>query len=135
MLNQTEVVISKGPSEDLDGFIEAMDRLLRISRFFNSRENYAATESTLLLVNSLLSKATKMAEIEFNKMLTALRFILFCLFLNDKSTLIIKLTNRLTKTNDSSPMVTTNLDLPNGSPGILDGQNQYINLIKLVILF
>lgn len=77
MLNQAELVIFKGPSDDLDGFLEAMDQLLRISRFFNSHKSYASSESTLLLVNSLLSKATKMAETEFNKMLTALRFILF----------------------------------------------------------
>lgn len=77
MLNQVEVVIFKGPSEDLDGFTEAMDQLLRISRFFNSHKSYKTSESTLLHVNRLLDDATKMTEAEFKKMLTALRFIFF----------------------------------------------------------
>ncbi|XP_078164372.1 exocyst complex component EXO70A1-like isoform X2 [Carex rostrata] len=71
-IREVEVVIFKGPSEDLDGFTEAMDQLLRISRFFNSRKSYKTSESTLLHVNRLLDDATKMAETEFKKMLTAL---------------------------------------------------------------
>ncbi|KAF3336484.1 exocyst complex component EXO70A1-like protein [Carex littledalei] len=71
-LRETEVVIFKGPSENLDGFIEAMDQLLRILQFFNSRKSYKTSESTLLHVNSLLDDAAKMAETEFNKMLIAL---------------------------------------------------------------
>ncbi|KAJ3687827.1 hypothetical protein LUZ61_016991 [Rhynchospora tenuis] len=70
-IREAEVVIFKGPGEDLNGFLDAMDQLMRISRFFNSRKSYQARESTLPHVNRLLADATRMTENEFHKMLTA----------------------------------------------------------------
>ncbi|KAJ4772450.1 Exocyst subunit exo70 family protein A1 [Rhynchospora pubera] len=70
-IREAEVVIFKGPGEDLNGFLDAMDQLIRISRFFNSRKSYQARESTLQHINRLLADATRMTENEFHKMLTA----------------------------------------------------------------
>ncbi|KAJ3681536.1 hypothetical protein LUZ60_016025 [Juncus effusus] len=67
-IREIKRVLNKGPSDDdLNGFLEGMDELMRIIHYF--RKHWRNSESALSDANGLLSKAINMAENEFNKLI------------------------------------------------------------------
>lgn len=73
---QAEREIQKGPHENLQGFLDAVDRLRSIERFFSSNRSYRSSDGVLNHVNALLSKALVKMEDEFQKQLTQRRLCL-----------------------------------------------------------
>lgn len=71
---QAEREIQKGPHENLQGFLDAVDRLRSIERFFSSNRSYRTSDGVLNHVNSLLSKALVKMEAEFQNQLSQRRF-------------------------------------------------------------
>ncbi|EEE61943.1 hypothetical protein OsJ_16696 [Oryza sativa Japonica Group] len=67
---EAEREIQKGPHENLQGFLDAVDRLRSIERFFSSNRSYRSSDGVLNHVNALLSKALVKMEDEFQKQLT-----------------------------------------------------------------
>jgi hypothetical protein len=70
---QAEREIQKGPHENLQGFLDAVDRLRSIERFFSSNRSYRSSDGVLNNVNALLSKALVKMEDEFQKQLSQRR--------------------------------------------------------------
>ncbi|XP_072998419.1 exocyst complex component EXO70A1-like [Typha latifolia] len=68
---EAEREILKGPSEDLEGFLEAVDRLRSIVRFFSSNKSYKSSDGVLNHANTLLAKAIARMEDEFLKQLSS----------------------------------------------------------------
>ncbi|CAO2037099.1 unnamed protein product, partial [Urochloa humidicola] len=62
--------IQKGPHENLQGFLDAVDRLRSIERFFSSNRSYRSSDGVLNHVNALLSKALVKMEGEFQNQLS-----------------------------------------------------------------
>lgn len=74
MLTQAELVLCKGrPIEDITELTETIGQLLECQQFFNSHQSYVASETALGRIKCLLDDAAKMGEIEFSKLLAALR--------------------------------------------------------------
>jgi exocyst complex protein 7 len=73
---EAEREIQKGPHENLQGFLDAVDRLRSIERFFSSNRSYRSSDGVLNHVNALLSKALVKMEDEFQKQLTQRRLCL-----------------------------------------------------------
>jgi exocyst complex component 7 len=75
----------RGPNDDLKGYLEAVDRLRSVARFFSSNKSYKRSDGVLSQVNSLLAKAISKMENEFQKQITSRRFFQlnfdFCLYL------------------------------------------------------
>ena len=71
---QAEREIQKGPHENLQGFLDAVDRLRTIERFFSSNRSYRSSDGVLNHVNALLSKALVKMEGEFQNQLSQRRF-------------------------------------------------------------
>ncbi|KAG8043976.1 hypothetical protein GUJ93_ZPchr0458g22323 [Zizania palustris] len=69
---EAEREIQKGPHENLQGFLDAVDRLRSIERFFSSNRSYRSSDGVLNHVNALLSKALVKMEDEFQKQLSHL---------------------------------------------------------------
>nr|CAB3486238.1 unnamed protein product [Digitaria exilis] len=67
---EAEREIQKGPHENLQGFLDAVDRLRSIERFFSSNRSYRSSDGVLNHVNSLLSKALVKMEGEFQNQLS-----------------------------------------------------------------
>ncbi|KAL6651645.1 hypothetical protein ACP70R_010570 [Stipagrostis hirtigluma subsp. patula] len=67
---EAEREIQKGPHENLQGFLDAVDRLRSIERFFSSNRSYRASDGVLSHVNALLSKALVKMEGEFQTQLS-----------------------------------------------------------------
>ncbi|VAH39144.1 unnamed protein product [Triticum turgidum subsp. durum] len=67
---EAEREIQKGPNENLQGFLDAVDRLRSIERFFSSNRSYSSSDRVLSHVNGLLSKALVKMEGEFQNQLT-----------------------------------------------------------------
>jgi exocyst complex component 7 len=64
----------RGPNDDLKGYLEAVDRLRSVARFFSSNKSYKSSDGVLSQVNSLLAKAISKMENEFQKQITSRRF-------------------------------------------------------------
>ncbi|XP_062227200.1 exocyst complex component EXO70A1-like [Phragmites australis] len=69
---EAEREIQKGPNENLQGFLDAVDRLRSIERFFSSNRSYRSSDGVLNHVNALLSKALVKMEGEFQNQLSQL---------------------------------------------------------------
>ncbi|RLM65955.1 exocyst complex component EXO70A1-like [Panicum miliaceum] len=67
---EAEREIQKGPHENLQGFLDAVDRLRSIERFFSSNRSYRSSDGVLNHVNALLSKALVKMEGEFQNQLS-----------------------------------------------------------------
>jgi len=67
---EAEREIQKGPHENLQGFLDAVDRLRSIERFFSSNRSYRSSDGVLNHVNALLSKALVRMEGEFQNQLS-----------------------------------------------------------------
>ncbi|KAJ1273560.1 hypothetical protein BS78_06G290900 [Paspalum vaginatum] len=67
---EAEREIQKGPHENLQAFLDAVDRLRSIERFFSSNRSYRSSDGVLNHVNALLSKALVKMEGEFQNQLS-----------------------------------------------------------------
>ncbi|WVZ87761.1 hypothetical protein U9M48_034350 [Paspalum notatum var. saurae] len=67
---EAEREIQKGPHENLQAFLDAVDRLRSIERFFSSNRSYRSSDGVLNHVNALLSKALVKMDAEFQNQLS-----------------------------------------------------------------
>jgi len=70
---QAEAAILRGPHEDLESYLEAVEVLKGIVRFFNSNKNFKSSDSVLNHVNNLLAKSTMKIEEEFKQLMSTYR--------------------------------------------------------------
>lgn len=68
---QAEAKILKGPHEDLESYLEAVDQLKSNIRFFSSNKSFKSSDGVLNHANNLLSKAISKLEEEFRQLLTS----------------------------------------------------------------
>ncbi|KAF6137347.1 hypothetical protein GIB67_036384 [Kingdonia uniflora] len=68
---QTEAKILRGPHEDLESYLEAVDQLRSNIRFFSSNKSFKSSDGVLNHANNLLAKAILKLEEEFKQLLTA----------------------------------------------------------------
>lgn len=72
----------RGPHEDLESYLEALDQLRSNVRFFSSNKSFKSSDGVLNHANNLLAKAIMKLEEEFRQLLTSYRHdILFFKFL------------------------------------------------------
>lgn len=71
---QAEAKILRGPHEDLESYLEAVDQLRSITRFFSSNKNLKSSIGVINQANALLGKAIFKLEEEFRQLLTSYRF-------------------------------------------------------------
>uniref|UniRef100_A0A5B6ZXT9 Exocyst subunit Exo70 family protein n=1 Tax=Davidia involucrata TaxID=16924 RepID=A0A5B6ZXT9_DAVIN len=68
---QAEAKILRGPHEDLESYIEAVDQLRSIVRFFSSNKSLKSSIGVLNHANNLLAKSISKLEEEFRQLLTS----------------------------------------------------------------
>lgn len=68
---QAEAKILRGPHEDLESYLEAVDQLRSIVRFFSGNKSLKSSIGVLNHANNLLSKAILKLEEEFRQLLTS----------------------------------------------------------------
>ncbi|CAA7404441.1 unnamed protein product [Spirodela intermedia] len=68
---EAEAKIRKGPHEDLDGFLEAVEQLRKNFSFFSSTKSFKSSDGVLNHVNDLLSQAILNLEEEFKQLLSS----------------------------------------------------------------
>ncbi|KAK6933576.1 Exocyst complex subunit Exo70, C-terminal [Dillenia turbinata] len=66
---QAEAKILRGPHENLDGYLEAIDQLRGNILFFSSNKSFKSSDGVLNHANSLLAKAISKLEDEFKQLL------------------------------------------------------------------
>ncbi|KAJ8615435.1 hypothetical protein MRB53_034807 [Persea americana] len=66
---KAEAKILRGPHEDLESYLEAVDQLRGIIRFFTTNKGLKASETVFIHINGLLSKAILNLEEEFKNIL------------------------------------------------------------------
>ncbi|KAJ8424612.1 hypothetical protein Cgig2_000535 [Carnegiea gigantea] len=71
LARQAEAKVLRGPHEDLEMYLEAVDQLKSINQFFTSNPKFKTTDQALTRVNNLLSKAISKLEDEFKQILTS----------------------------------------------------------------
>ena len=71
---QAETIIQKGPREDLQAYMRAMDQLRNNLHFFDSKRTFRNRDRIKSHINSLLVQAILMIEEEFRHLLSAYRF-------------------------------------------------------------
>ncbi|KAG4969783.1 hypothetical protein JHK85_036204 [Glycine max] len=67
---QAEAKILRGPHEDLESYLEAIDQLRANVRFFSSNKSFKSSEGIINHANNLLAKAMTKLEEEFKHLLT-----------------------------------------------------------------
>ncbi|KAJ1384781.1 Exocyst complex component Exo70 [Sesbania bispinosa] len=67
---KAEAKILRGPHEDLESYLEAIDQLRANVRFFSSKKSFKSSEGIVNHANSLLAKAISKLEEEFKHLLT-----------------------------------------------------------------
>ncbi|CAN6362320.1 unnamed protein product [Urochloa humidicola] len=70
LARRAEATILRGPHEDLESYLEAVDVLKGIVRFFSSNKNFKSSETILNHVNNLLAKSTLKIEEEFKQLMS-----------------------------------------------------------------
>lgn len=76
MLNvQVENRIQKGPHEDLENYLQAVDQLRNIGNFFGSNKTLKRGDGAANNTSSLLAKAILKLEEEFKELLNTYRFV------------------------------------------------------------
>ncbi|KAM1079164.1 hypothetical protein ACFX2H_013841 [Malus domestica] len=70
LTRKAEAKILRGPHEDLESYLEAIDQLRSIIHFFSSHKNVKSSDGVLHHANNLLSKAISKLEDEFRQLLT-----------------------------------------------------------------
>lgn len=68
---QAEAKILRGPHEDLESYLEALDQLRSNVRFFSSNKSFKSSDGVLNHANNLLAKAIMKLEEEFRQLLTS----------------------------------------------------------------
>ncbi|GKB46589.1 exocyst complex component EXO70A1-like protein [Tanacetum coccineum] len=68
---EAEAKILKGPHEDLEGYLEAIEQLRGNIRFFTNHKRFKSSDGVLSHSNSLLSKAISKFEHEFIQLLSS----------------------------------------------------------------
>ncbi|CAN6445050.1 unnamed protein product [Victoria cruziana] len=71
LCRQAEFKIMKGPREDLNGFLEAVDQLRNNVNFFSSNKSFKNNDGVLNHANGLLAKAMQKLEEEFKQLLAS----------------------------------------------------------------
>ncbi|KAM0869861.1 hypothetical protein ACQ4PT_040394 [Festuca glaucescens] len=66
---EAEATILKGPHEDLESYLKAVDRLKEVAGFFTLKDNFKNCERFLNDINILLSKSSLMIEEEFKNLM------------------------------------------------------------------
>ncbi|KAM2004172.1 hypothetical protein ACFX15_027654 [Malus domestica] len=66
---QAESKILRGPREDLESYLEAIDQLRRNIRFFSSTKGFRSSDGVISDANGLLAKAISKLEEEFKQLL------------------------------------------------------------------
>ncbi|KAE9451265.1 hypothetical protein C3L33_16840, partial [Rhododendron williamsianum] len=66
---QAEAKILKGPHEDLEGYLEAIEQLRTNIRFFSNNKSFKSSDGVLNHSNNLLAKAIAKLEDEFKQLL------------------------------------------------------------------
>jgi len=77
---QAEAKVLRGPHEDLEMYLEAVDQLKSVNQFFTRNPKFKTTDQALSRVNNLLSKAISKLEDEFKQILTSYRLVTQMLF-------------------------------------------------------
>lgn len=85
---QAETKVLKGPHEDLESYLAAIDQLRGNIKFFNSRRNYKSSEGMLNQTNNLLAKAISKLEEEFRQLITSYRSFIHPLIYSSTGLLI-----------------------------------------------
>lgn len=78
---QAEAKILRGPHENLESYLEAIDLLRNNIRFLSSNKSFRSSDGALNHANDLLAKAISKLEEEFKKRLSSYRFVLTCLLM------------------------------------------------------
>lgn len=79
---QAEAKILKGPHEDLENYLEAIDKLRSNIQFFGSKKGFKSSDGIVVHANNLLAKAISKLEDEFRQLLLSYRYIfLFLMFI------------------------------------------------------
>lgn len=73
---QAEAKILRGPHEDLESYLEAIDQLKTVLIFFSSNKSFKSNDGAVTRVNNLLSKAISKLEDEFKQILMSNRFVI-----------------------------------------------------------
>ena len=63
---QAEAAILRGPHEDLESYLEAVEVLKGIVLYFNSNKNFKSSDSVLTHVNNLLAKSNLHPKYKFD---------------------------------------------------------------------
>ncbi|KAG2669475.1 hypothetical protein I3843_14G036100 [Carya illinoinensis] len=69
--SQAERKILRGPHEDLEGYLKAIDQLRANIQFFSSKKGFKSNDEVLNNANSLLAKAIAKLEDEFKQLLSS----------------------------------------------------------------
>lgn len=80
LYRQAEAKILKGPHEDLESYLAAIDQLRNNLRFFTSNKSFKSTDEVLDHANSLLAKSISKLEEEFKQILLSYRSV--CIFID-----------------------------------------------------
>ncbi|KAK6231927.1 hypothetical protein SCA6_002000 [Theobroma cacao] len=70
LTRKAEAKILRGPHEDLESYLEAIDQLRSIVQFFSNNKSYKSSDGILNHANNLLAKAISKLEDEFRTLLT-----------------------------------------------------------------
>lgn len=76
---QAEAKVLKGPHEDLENYLEAIDKLRSNIQFFGSKKGFKSSDAVVSHANTLLTKALSKLEDEFKQLLLSYRFVFLCL--------------------------------------------------------
>ncbi|KAG6434204.1 hypothetical protein SASPL_105827 [Salvia splendens] len=71
---QAEAKILKGPHEDLESYLQAIQQLRNNIQFFNSNKSFKSSDGVLNHTNNLLAKAISKLEEEFKQLLSSYRW-------------------------------------------------------------
>ncbi|KAK1415821.1 hypothetical protein QVD17_31609 [Tagetes erecta] len=71
LVKQAESEILRGPHEDLESYLEAVNQLKSIVRFFSTNKNLKSSIGVITHSTTLLQKASLMLEEEFKQLLTS----------------------------------------------------------------
>ena len=72
---QAEGKILKGPHEDLETYLVAIEQLRENIRFFSSNKSFKSSDGVLNHANGLLNKAISKLEEEFKQLLSSYRSV------------------------------------------------------------
>lgn len=67
---QAEAKILKGPNEDLESYLQAIEQLRNNIQFFSNNKSFKSSDGVINHTNNLLSKAISKLEEEFNQLLS-----------------------------------------------------------------